>query len=91
MAVGDKLSKCWSPPVVFAVLLLPLGLGVAVLWGIWRLRTLQMQLATGIGENYEGDDWGFGQVMAVTIFVPVLVEIGFEAMRIVRRRGPQGG
>ncbi|KAL1835671.1 hypothetical protein VTJ49DRAFT_6254 [Mycothermus thermophilus] len=82
VAVGDAFAACWRPPIVFAVLAVPMCLAAPLLWGFWRLRTLQMQLTQATGENYEGDDWGFGQVMAVTVFVPVLVEIVFQTVRI---------
>ncbi|KAM7183607.1 hypothetical protein V8F33_013482 [Rhypophila sp. PSN 637] len=52
-------------------------LTVPLLWGFFRLRDIQTSLALAVGGNYEGNDWGFGQVMAIAIFFPVLTEMLF--------------
>jgi len=57
------------------------GLVAPLLWGFWRLRGLQRALAKTLGGYYEGDEWGFGQVMAITIFVPIFVEMLFVWIR----------
>ena len=55
--------------------LVPVILAGPLLWGFWRQRQLQGQLAVATGGNDEAGDWGFGQVMAITIFLPVGVEM----------------
>ena len=63
---------------------LPLALFVAIpiiaasqLWIVFRLRGFQKQVARNAG-NYDSDgQWTFGQIAAVTIFVPVAVECCF--------------
>ncbi|KAL2268947.1 hypothetical protein VTJ83DRAFT_3793 [Remersonia thermophila] len=82
IAVRGAFAACWRPPAVFAVLAVPMCLAAPLLWGFWRLRTFQMQLTRATGESYEGDDWGFGQIMAVTVFVPVLVEVVSQTARV---------
>ncbi|KAK1753854.1 hypothetical protein QBC47DRAFT_414784 [Echria macrotheca] len=57
--------------------LVPLGLAVPLLWGFWRLRGVQSRLAVAAKGHYEGNDWGFGQVMAIAVFVPVGAEMLF--------------
>ncbi|KAK4447790.1 hypothetical protein QBC34DRAFT_381924 [Podospora aff. communis PSN243] len=63
------------------LLSLPCFLSVPLLWGFWRLRDLQGQLAASMGVDYEGNEWSFGQVMAITVFVPVGAEMIFAATR----------
>ena len=63
---------------------LPIVLFVAIpiiaasqLWIVFRLRSFQKQVARNAG-NYDSDgQWTFGQIAAVTIFVPVAVECCF--------------
>jgi hypothetical protein len=76
---------CQQSRLRYVLLVAPVCLAAPLLWGFWRIRTLQTQLATATGRVYEGNDWGFGQVMAITIFVPVAAEMIFAAMR---GRGP---
>ncbi len=75
------LQACQQSGLKYVLLAVPVGLAAPLLWGFWRIRTLQRQLATATGRYYEGNDWGFGQVMAITIFVPVGAEMIFAAIR----------
>jgi hypothetical protein len=85
-AFCSRLSRtCQQSPLKYILLVVPVCLAAPLLWGFWRIRTLQTQLAMATGREYEGDEWGFGQVMAITIFVPVAAEMIFAAMR---GRGP---
>lgn len=73
--------KCRTSKILVGLLLLvPLALGAPLLWGFWRLRGLQGQLARAAGEQDEGGDWSFGQVVAITIFLPVGAEMVFTAV-----------
>jgi hypothetical protein len=74
-------QTCQQSPLKYVLLVVPVWLAAPLLWGFWRIRALQTQLAMATGRQYEGNDWGFGQVMAITIFVPVAAEIIFAAMR----------
>ncbi len=52
-------------------------IAVSQLWTVFRLRRFQQQIAQNAG-NYDSDSqWTFGQIVAVTIFVPVVVECCF--------------
>jgi len=68
---------CWLRAMRWALLGLPFCLAVPLLWGFWRLRGLQAQLSASMGAEYRADEWGFGQVMAITVFVPVAAEMVF--------------
>lgn len=47
------------------------------LWGILRLRGIQKALANATNNVYVDNQWTFGQVVAVMIFVPVFTEAGY--------------
>jgi hypothetical protein len=62
-----------------AVLVVPLGLSVPLLWVVFYLRRLQKDLADGIFNDYEGTHWGFGQIVSMVIFAPVPVNMAYQA------------
>ncbi|GAB1320019.1 hypothetical protein MFIFM68171_10229 [Madurella fahalii] len=81
-AFCNKASHaCQQSPLKYVLLATPVCLAAPLLWGFWKLRTLQKELATATGKDYEGNEWGFGQVIAITIFVPVGVEMIFGAIQ----------
>lgn len=47
------------------------------LWTIFRLRRFQDQVSANSGNVDSDTQWTFGQIVAVTIFLPVLVECWF--------------
>ncbi|KAK4445584.1 hypothetical protein QBC34DRAFT_163539 [Podospora aff. communis PSN243] len=53
------------------------GLALPLLWGFWRLRSIERQLSETTTGRYAGNDWGFGQVVAIAMFVPVAAEMFF--------------
>ena len=63
------------PMVLFIVI--PL-LAITQMWTIFRLRDFQTQVSQASGNNDLDSEWTFGQVAAVTIFVPVVVECWFS-------------
>lgn len=48
--------------------------GAPQLWGILRLRAMQQALAVSTGTSDQDNSWGFGQIVAVVIFLPVFLE-----------------
>ena len=52
-------------------------LACGLLWTVIRVQSFQKQMASAIGNDYVDGKWAFGQVAAVTVFVPVLVEVWF--------------
>jgi len=71
-------TKKWAQSLLVAT---PFGLAVPLLWGFWRLRGIQRRLSLTVRGYYEGNDWGFGQVMAIAIFAPVGAEMLFVWMQ----------
>ena len=79
----DRAARiCRLRFVRVAVLILPFFLAVPLIWGFWRVRGLQAQLAASMGVAYKGNEWGFGQIMAVAVFVPTLAEMLFVGLRM---------
>jgi hypothetical protein len=58
-----------------APLVIILGLTAPMLWVIFHLRELQEELAERARLSYGGNEWGFGQVVSIVLFVPVGVEM----------------
>lgn len=52
-------------------------IAVSQLWTVFRLRRYQQQIARTAGNEDADGQWTFGQIVAVTIFVPVGVECCF--------------
>ncbi|KAK4160732.1 hypothetical protein QBC43DRAFT_112034 [Cladorrhinum sp. PSN259] len=68
----------------YILIFVPTLLAVPLFWGFWKLRTIQKNLSEMTRGTYEGDEWGFGQVMAITIFLPVAAEMIFVRKRAIR-------
>ncbi|KAJ3526278.1 hypothetical protein NM208_g11271 [Fusarium decemcellulare] len=69
---GDRLLVAILPLVVIFSLAVPL------LVVIFRLRKLQEDLSENMGEEYEGQNWGFGQIVSIVLFFPVVVEMAYR-------------
>lgn len=64
--------------VLVAIPLLSGGL----LWSFFRLQRFQAGVAGHIGSQDSDDQWSFGQVVAVTVFMPVFVQGLLEWMKM---------
>jgi hypothetical protein len=53
---------------------------VPQLWAILRFREMQQALAASIRSSDQDNSWSFGQIVAVVIFLPVLVELVYVYM-----------
>lgn len=73
------LEDVWERSVATRVFcaLVPLVLALPLLWGIFRLRSIQQALDERSALPYTSNDWGFGQVVGVVIFLPVPVQMVF--------------
>ena len=54
--------------------------GVPQLWAILRFRAMQRALATSTGSSDQDNSWSFGQIVAVVLFLPVLLEFAYVYM-----------
>jgi hypothetical protein len=68
---------------VFVVV--PTTLAGILLYSIFRMRSAQKEMLEGVGARYGGNDWGFGQIMGIVIFTPVVTEMCFAAWKGSRR------
>ena len=67
----------YSTQLALALFVLVPIIAVSQLWTIFRLRRFQEQMSANSGSVDSDTQWTFGQIVAVTIFVPVLVECWF--------------
>jgi hypothetical protein len=51
------------------------------IWGVFRIRNVQESLTNALGTDYTDNQWTFGQVVAVVIFAPVIVEVAYLSAR----------
>ena len=70
---GRSLESLSSVTLLIAIPII----AVSQLWTVFRLRTFQEQVSQASGNQDIDGQWTFGQIVAVTIFVPVLVEFWF--------------
>ncbi|KAL8708039.1 MAG: hypothetical protein Q9220_007035 [cf. Caloplaca sp. 1 TL-2023] len=72
-AIGPRMS------ILFLVTL-PL-FAISQLWTILRLRQFQAAISSNTGNIDHDSEWTFGQIAAITVFVPVFVECWFRWAR----------
>jgi hypothetical protein len=70
----SREEKTSRPLSVLALVVIPL-LGASLLWVILRARSFQQDLSAAIGNQDQDGTWAFGQIVAVTMFVPVAVDV----------------
>lgn len=50
------------------------------IWSVLRIQQQQKALASTVGEKFTDNEWGFGQFLAVFVWLPVLVEFVYYLM-----------
>lgn len=77
----QRLEKVWksSAAVRLLLLLAPAVLCGPLLWCIFRLRSMHSIALESMGRDYTGNEWGFGQVVGIVIFSPVVTDMVFAA------------
>ncbi|KAF6827402.1 hypothetical protein CMUS01_09024 [Colletotrichum musicola] len=65
--------------VQVAMLPVPAILAGPLLWCIFRLRGMHSVALKGLELEYTGNEWGFGQVVGIIMFAPVVIDMGFAA------------
>ncbi|KAF5607762.1 hypothetical protein FPANT_731 [Fusarium pseudoanthophilum] len=66
------------PLVAILPLLVFVGLTIPLLVVIFTLRNVQEQMSENMGENYDGNYWGFGQIVSIILFTPVGVKMVYR-------------
>jgi hypothetical protein len=93
--VGQKRQLAWSThfhdSAVFARLNTSAGRGVLIfntiiwgapqIWAIFRFRNFQSALARSVDRPNIDNEWSFGQIMAVVVFLPVPIQVVYELLQ----------
>ncbi|KAG5755321.1 hypothetical protein H9Q70_002080 [Fusarium xylarioides] len=76
----EHVNKWFSdrPLVAILPLLVFVGLTIPLLVVIFTLRNVQEQMSENMGEKYDGNYWGFGQIVSIILFIPVGVEMAYR-------------
>ncbi|KAF5588187.1 hypothetical protein FPCIR_7205 [Fusarium pseudocircinatum] len=76
----ERVNKWFSdrPLVAILPLLVFVGLTIPLLVVIFTLRDVQEQMSENMGEKYDGNYWGFGQIVSIILFTPVGVEMVYR-------------
>ena len=72
----NRSTRLRRLPIVLLFVAIPI-IAVSQLWIVFRLRNFQRRVARKAGNEDDDGQWTFGQIAAVTIFVPVAVECCF--------------
>jgi hypothetical protein len=64
-------------PVSFLVCIVVSIALVVQFWALFRFRQLQRDMIEAAGGDFSDEQWTFGQIVAVAVFVPVLAEVMF--------------
>jgi hypothetical protein len=76
----DRVNVWFSDRPIFTVLPLfgVVGLSVPLLWVVFTLRKVQGEMSENMGQEYAGNEWGFGQIVSIVLFIPVAVEMAYR-------------
>jgi hypothetical protein len=55
----------------------------SVVFMMYELEVTRSDLRFIVGAEYQDDEWGFGQVIAVFLWIPLCFKIMYFAMRVV--------
>ncbi|KAM0245386.1 hypothetical protein ACHAP5_005469 [Fusarium lateritium] len=66
------------PSLAMMILFAVVGLSVPLLWAIFTTRKLQKEMSENMGQEYNGQEWGFGQIVSIMLFIPVGVEMAYQ-------------
>ncbi|OBS22305.1 hypothetical protein FPOA_08641 [Fusarium poae] len=76
----DRVNVWFSGrPVISVVpLFVVVGLSVPLLWAVFTLRKVQGEISKNMGQEYDGNEWGFGQIVSIVLFIPVAVDMVYQ-------------
>ncbi|CEI70069.1 hypothetical protein FVEN_g10632 [Fusarium venenatum] len=76
-----ELVNVWfsdRPVAAMVPLFVVVGLSVPLLSVIFTLRKVQGNMSENMGQEYAGNEWGFGQIISIILFIPVAVDMGYQ-------------
>ncbi|CAD0109157.1 unnamed protein product, partial [Aureobasidium uvarum] len=53
-------------------------LSIGLIWSYFRLQSFQANITQALSTQNSDSEWGFGQVVSVVVFLPVIVEVFFS-------------
>jgi len=75
---STKLHSRWRARLYYILCVVLFGLLAVQFWAFFCLRQVQKEINVVAGADFPDGRWTFGQIVAVTVFVPVLVEAMFS-------------
>jgi hypothetical protein len=79
LRMGRRMEVLWKRFKLIRVLFLsiPAALNGVLLYCIIRLRSVQGRMAQGMYGEYAANEWGFGQIVGIVMFGPVVTNMAF--------------
>jgi hypothetical protein len=71
-----RSTQIWLILCILALIFL-----AAQFWAFFRLRHFQSGMIKAVGGSFPDGQWTFGQIVAVVVFIPVIVEVLFLLKR----------
>ncbi|KAF2824866.1 hypothetical protein CC86DRAFT_383633 [Ophiobolus disseminans] len=75
--VETSMSSVWHVRLHRLVSAFVFFLLAVQFWAFFRLRQLQKDMVRAAGGEFSDEQWTFGQIVAVVVYIPVLVEVTF--------------
>lgn len=72
----NKLQQRFRIVKQILIVCVPL-LSIGLIWSYFRLQSFQTHITSALGTENSDSEWRFGQVVAVIVFLPVIVEALF--------------
>lgn len=69
-----------TPTALVAIFVVPI-LSILQIWAYFRLQRYQEDMSNSTKSGNSDLEWGFGQIVAVTVFVPILVETWYGSRK----------
>ncbi|KAI1848269.1 hypothetical protein JX266_005982 [Neoarthrinium moseri] len=84
---GRTLPRAMVRAVVFSLVVLFLAIDALFLWLFARLRDCRGDLKTIMGPDFEDSRWGFGQVLALFLWIETIASLLWAAGTATVRKG----
>lgn len=86
----DRKSSRRTTAVAWAIMVVVPLFSALQFWAYFRLQKYQRDISKATGGADADVEWGFGQVVALTLFVPILVEVWYGLRELCSGRSDTG-
>jgi hypothetical protein len=83
---GKGVSRPLLRVVAYSLLLLFLSMDCLCVWLVWQLRECRGDLHKIMGNDFQDSEWGFGQVLAVFLWIETIFSLMWQAGTATVRR-----